>query len=222
MKKIISLIMFLLVGITLTGCGSKEINNNTNNNNQNINEDNTQSNITYYKTVKVTEYNGYTLMQGLSSFGYLNGAGEAKYSDDGIWLYSEYGNSLVLQYDTKTGKCISANLELYVTEKDIADEIVSNMKGDSELAEKISDEKVEKVKDDVYVVKAEVDISKYVTEFDQYINTYLIPVQRIEDYKNATHYDNLSNYTDPANNIYVEDTEGHFFSTIANFSLDWE
>lgn len=220
MKKILSLMMILLVTLTLTGCGSKETNN-TNNNGENINDNDTQSNVVYYKTVKVTEYSGYRLMQGLSSFGYLNGAGEAKYSDDGAWLYREYGNSLVLQYDTKTGKCISAALELYVTEESFANEIVSNMKGDSELAKKISNEKVEKIKDEVYVVKAKVDISKYVTEFDQNI-TYLIPTQRIDDYKNAIHYDRLSNYTDPANNIYVEDTEGHFYSNIEGFSLDWE
>ncbi|HPF83714.1 MAG TPA: hypothetical protein PLV83_06105, partial [Bacilli bacterium] len=158
MKKIKSLMMILLVTLTLTGCGSKETNN-TNNNIENVNGNDTQSG-TYYKTVKVTEYDGNKLMQGLSSFGYLDGAGEAKYSDDGVWLYREYGNSLVLQYDTKTGKCTSATLELYVTKESSANEIMTNMKGDSELANKINNEKVEKVKDEVYVVKAKVDISK--------------------------------------------------------------
>lgn len=218
MKKVLILMTTMLVILTLTGCDSKENNNGTNNNGGNTNVNDT----TYYKTVKITEYDGNSLMYGLSSFGFLSGAGEEKYSSDGIWLYREYGNSLVLQYDTKTGECTSANLELYVTEKDIADEIIENMKGDSELANKISDEKVEKVKDYVYVIKAKVDISKYVAEFDQYINTYLIPIQRIDDYKNAVHYDLLSNYTDPANNIYVEDIDGHFYSNIANFALDWE
>lgn len=218
MKKILTLTLILLT-IVLTGCSAKKVNNDEN---QNINKDNIQNNTVYYKTVTVTEYDGNRLMYGLSSFGYLDGAGEAKYSSDGVWLHREYGNSLVLQYDTKTGSLISANLELYVSSQDIADTIVNNMKGDSELANKISDEKVEKIKDEVYVIKAKVDISNYVTEFDQYINTYLISTQRINEYKNAVHYNQLSNYTDPSNNIYVEDSEGHFYSNIAGFSLDWK
>lgn len=222
MKKIINLAIIVMLSIVvLTGCSNEKEDNN-NKQNINIDEENVQSNIIYYKTVTVTEYNGNRLMYGLSSFGNLDGAGEGKYSDDGKWIYREYGNSLVLKYDVKTGKCISANLELYVTDDNIANEIISNMNGDSELANKISDEKVEKIKDEVYVIKAKVDISNYVAEFDQYINTYLLPTQRIEDYKNAIHYNRLSNYTDPSNNIYVEDTDNHFFSSIEGFSLDWK
>lgn len=224
MKKIINLVMILLSMIILTGCGNKDLNSNNDNSDQSINKDieNNQSDITYYKTVKVTEYTGNRLMYGLSSFGSLNGAGEEKYTDDGAYIYREYGNSLILKYDTTNGKCISADLELYVTSEDTANEIIDNMKGDSELATKINNEKIEQIKEDVYVIKAKVDISNYVTEFDQYINTYLIQTQKIEDFKNAVHYDRLSNYTDPSNNIYVEDTDNHFYSNIEDFALDWE
>lgn len=176
-----------------------------------------------YKTIIVTDCNGNnTLIYGLDSMGIGNGVGDAIYfGPDNALVRRKYHNSLALDYDTQTGKCVSARLELYTGSESSAQDIVMMLQSGGDIDAHLSNETWEMVAEDVYAVSADVDISTYFANIDQFVNTYLIEGrQNIDGFKAAVYYNQLSNFGE-GSVLYAEDDASHFYGSIAGLALDF-
>lgn len=244
MKKIVLALLTAAILLTATGCGenavgggeitSSEVVASTQDDNTIAEESTVEENpiseqaettetTTYYQKVTVTDCNGTCrLIPQLDNMRIGNGLGESFNTADGYHLYCEYQNRLILSFDTQTGKCTGMNMEIYCYGEDSADECAAILQSDDALAKCFSDESYEPVKDDIFVVKAVVDVDAVKYYLDQYVSTYFLEsTQNIERFKNTTYYDRVSNY-DEYSVLTVEDEENHFFGSIEGFALDWE
>ena len=203
MKKII--ITILLSLLLITGC----TNNETNSNGYSGNNDEPNHKIYKYMLIKAPNassliYSAY-IFNDPSTVGYLD---------------EYYKPTLLVTYDTKTGKATSVKFYAFFLDYEddewVDKSIEKFNEAGNDTKKKFTNLKKGRVNDNVSYLTCDIDPFSY--SIDSTISTYLIEEQDIEKYKNYVYYDRLYNYDpDPAAVV----TDDSFYEAITDVSIKY-
>ena len=210
-KKIILSMLVLTLLVTLKGCDNSNQNTNVNNNGE-TNNSTTKLDHKIYKYIKVLASNSSELYYETNVL--FDDPGTVSNGD------TEYKPRLLIEFDTTTGK--AKNIKFYAFFLDYEDDewvnkaIEKYNESSGSAKTKVTDVTKGRVNEEVSYLSANISVDSY--GFNQYILTYLIQGQDIDEYKDSIYYSRLYNYdSEPPH----EEGDNYFEESLEGLRIEW-